>query len=224
MSLIQITDPRAPSSINWCYLTCAVAVSVEADNVPPLPNLPLRTIRENIFKNRRRTPSLEAQTPNFEKVQNDDVIYYGCNRPPTREPKVPLTLLHPVFGKFVDDCKEITPIAKDYACARELKMRMCSFYPNEGERRSDFIDIFNSYGIDIQPGHFGKSESRTDGHLLIKNHPKLVTELKNEIGWKGAEPSLEALVYYDAICRDKKLCGDVSTCHPCFIVFLAGNF
>lgn len=39
----------------------------------------------------------------FAEVQKDPVTYYGCFRPPDREPKLPLTLLDPVFARFVDD-------------------------------------------------------------------------------------------------------------------------
>ena len=101
---------------------------------------------------------------------------------------------------------------------------MCRFYPNEGARRAELCDIFRHFGIDIHPGPIGSSQYATDGHAVTgRNHPKLIVEIKNEIGSTQADPSFQGLLYYDAFCDKYRLWEDVSTCHPCFIVFLAGK-
>jgi hypothetical protein len=101
---------------------------------------------------------------------------------------------------------------------------MCAFYANEGERRKHICSLFREYGIETHPGPIGSSNYATDGHVLHGRHPTFILELKNEIGAKGAEPSLQALLYYDKFARESDLATDATTCHPCFIAFLAGEF
>ena len=151
------------------------------------------------------------------------MIFYGCSRPPSREPGLPLTLLHPVFGEFVDDAKTIAPTRNDYTAAHSLKQAMCDFYKDEAERRQEICRILQTYGIDIRPGAIGGSEYKTDGHVATLTHPKFILEIKNEIGSTGAEPSLQALLYYRVFCDQFGLWDDDSTCHPCLIAFLAGQ-
>lgn len=192
--------------------------------MPPLPKPLLWTVRKTFFTNKKAPPSRQAQTPTFEQTQRDDSCFFGCNRPPNREPGISITLLHPVFGRFVNDCKNVTPVTKDYAAAYTLRRRMCEFHGDEAKRRSQLMDILNEYGIDAQPGSIGSTECRTDGHIFTRSHPTLIIEVKNEIGWKGAEPTLEALAYYNIFCNEMKLWDDVSSCHPCFILCVAGKF
>ncbi|KIK92005.1 hypothetical protein PAXRUDRAFT_148231, partial [Paxillus rubicundulus Ve08.2h10] len=45
-----------------------------------------------------------------------------CDRPCDSEETVPVTLLHPVFGKFLDDCQTYEITAKDNATI-ERRMR-----------------------------------------------------------------------------------------------------
>jgi hypothetical protein len=149
--------------------------------------------------------------------------FYDCGRPAGREPAVPLTLLHPVFGHFVDDAKKIVPTREDYAIAHKLKQQMSDFYPKEGERRHKVCLALREYGIDINPGSIGASEYKTDGHILTADRPILIVELKNEIGWRGAEPFLQALLYYCIFCDEYNLWEDYSSCHPCLIIVLAGQ-
>jgi len=156
-------------------------------------------------------------------MQRNDTSFFGCNRPPNREPEISIALLHPVFGKFKDDSKRATPTAEDYRCVRGLRECMLQFFDDEGIRRSKLLDILDDYGIGAQPGPIGSTSRTTDGHIVSNIHPRLIIEVKNDIGWKGAEPSLQALAYYDSFCRERKLWDDISSCHPCFIVCVAGK-
>jgi hypothetical protein len=183
----------------------------------------LGPIREGIIiKRKPDTPSRQARPKKFEELQKDDKVFFGCNRPPEREPAVPLALLHPVFGRFVDNTKTIAPKSEDYAIVQKLREEMCKFFVNEDTRRQALIDILRDYGLEIYPGPVGGSGKATDGHILIKKHPKLILEVKNEIVSGGAEPSLQAILYYDTFILQNKLWEDASTCHPCFVIFLAG--
>jgi hypothetical protein len=192
-----------------------------SDNVPPL-RIPWQRQRQH-FKNRNVTsPSQQAQTADFQELQKDKATFYDCGRPADKEGRIPLTLLHPIFGQFVDEAKNIAPTRQDYATADQLRRDMCAFYSTEGKRRKQLCKILEEYGILIHPGNIGASQDSTDGHFCKRNHPMLIVELKNEIGWKGAEPFLQALLYYCVFCDQYNLWDDGSTCHPCLIIFLAG--
>jgi hypothetical protein len=182
----------------------------------------LREVRKNIFsKTRKDSPSAQAETRAFAAIQQGDT-FYACNRPQAREPQLPLTLLHPVFGTFVDNCKQLTLTASDYDCAKSLKNVMCAFYGDEGARRKKFLEELKNHDIVAQAAHIGSTKCVTDGHVLVGDHPILIVEVKNEIGWKGAEPSLQGFAYYDSFVRENRLWEDFSTIHPCFLLFVAG--
>lgn len=198
--------------------------NVASDGVSPLPIPTWQEQREQCKLNLpRRAPSSQAQPSAFKRLQEGVDGFYGCSRPPSREPGVPLTLLHPVFGKFVDDAKTISPTSEDYSTARDVKRIMCNFHASEGARRHSLCQILREYGIAIYPGPVGSSENKTDGHVCTTTHPNFILELKNEIGSGGVEPSLQALVYYRVFCDEYELWDDYSTCHPCFIGFLMGQ-
>ena len=99
---------------------------------------------------------------------------------------------------------------------------MCEWYTAENKRRDQLIVVLRSYGIPVAAGIVPGSGSWTDGHVVIQDHPIYIQELKNEIGAGGAEPSLQALAYYDRFLHQPRLRNDTSTCHPCMIVYLAG--
>ena len=150
-------------------------------------------------------------------------MFYPCGRPLKREAAVPLTLLHPIFGRFVDDCGKIMPRREDYAIAHQLKEKMSEFYSTKGERRQEICEALQEYGIPIYPGPIGTSEHKTDGHVCSCNRPILILEVKNDIGWKGAEPSLQLILCFRIFCDQHGLWDDESTCHPCLVLFVVGE-
>lgn len=204
-------------------LSAFALLSVKMDIVGPLPDFPLRQRREIVLRERKKnSPSLQARPSTFLQTQEDD-SYFACNRPPHREHHVPLILLHPVFGEFIDNCKNMTPTARDHKYAKEIKESMCEIYTREGSRRSRATQILNDYGIHFQDGTIGSTEYRTDGHTLSKNHPRLIVEVKNELSSGAAEPNFQALAYYDHFCYEMRLFEDASSCLPCFIIVIAGK-
>jgi hypothetical protein len=207
--------------LNFRAIRCGVTYfSVSSDKVAPLPKT-WQQQREKFKRTKARAPSQQGQTPEFEELQKGD-LYYACGRPVEREADVPLTLLHPVFGQFVDDCRKIAPTRADYAVAFQLREKMCAFYPNEGDRRQKICETLQKYGIAIHPGPIGGTEHKTDGHVCSCNRPVLILEVKNDIGWKGAEPSLQLVLYFWIFCDEHGL-ADESMCHPCLVVFIAGE-
>src|SRR5262245_46724002 len=167
-----------------------------------------------------RAPSQQGQTPAFEEMQKGN-LFIACGRPLDREADVPLTLLHPVFGQFVDDCQKTRLTAADYNIAKVLREKMSAFYPHEGERRGEICKALQEYGIEVHPGPIAGTEHKTDGHVCTRDGPILIMEAKNDIGWKGAEPNLQLALYFRIFCHKLGLFGDDS-CHPCFVIFVAG--
>jgi hypothetical protein len=82
----------------------------------------------------------QGQTPEFEELQKNDATFYACGRPLGREASVPLTLLHPIFGRFVDNCGKIILMCNDYNIASQLKEKMSEFYENEGQCRQEICE------------------------------------------------------------------------------------
>ncbi|KDQ61836.1 hypothetical protein JAAARDRAFT_45319 [Jaapia argillacea MUCL 33604] len=183
----------------------------------------LRKAQEVVIKNQKPGQrSQQAEPAIFAQIQKDDAVFYGCKRPPEREPTIPMTLTHPVFGKFVDDAKAIAITTADNKFAYSLKKDMCCFYQDAAERRREISYVFRRFGIDIDRGPIGSSQQTTNCHVATGiNHPKLILGMKNENDSKRTGPSFEALLHYHNFCDVYGLWADVSTCHPCFIVFLA---
>ena len=58
-----------------------------------------------------------------------------------------MTLYHPIFRQFVDDCKTHQPIDNDNKLVRELTAAMSKFFPDEDARAAELRDILNANGI-----------------------------------------------------------------------------
>jgi hypothetical protein len=139
-------------------------------------------------------PSTLAQPSKFSKLQEDSAIRMFCNRPRTAT-STPITLLHPIFGKFVDDCKDCLP-TPDLACfALDLATEMCKFYKNEVDRAQAFRDlIWDQLEIKLDVTKVEGTEFSTDGHASpsIGSH----VYVKNEIGSTAADPYLQSATHY----------------------------
>jgi len=179
-----------------------------------------------MYKTKPRAPSDQAKPSEFATVQNSDE-YFSCSRPESKEHKVPLALLNEVFGQFIDDCKSIMLTSNDMATARDLKTKMGLFYTGkngEDQRRDILNRVLGHYGIPVRAGSIGASKYSTDGHIENFGHPSIISEVKSEMsGTTGGEPSLQALLYYHAFAHEYDLWKDVSNCHPCFVIFIAGE-
>ena len=87
----------------------------------------------------REAPSSAANTgaDNITKLRNDQenpklAILNG--RPRAAEGKIPVTLLHPIFARFAEDCESIIPTAQDNELALELLNTMPNLFPYENDR------------------------------------------------------------------------------------------
>jgi len=78
--------------------------------------------------NRSAAPSSEGVVGVFSCCQENSAKRIECNCPPSTTPKTPLTLLHPVFGEFLDTCNSGDATAEDHDFALNLSRAMSSFY------------------------------------------------------------------------------------------------
>ncbi|KAG2336544.1 hypothetical protein BDR05DRAFT_1063613 [Suillus weaverae] len=143
------------------------------------------------------TPSIDGKPLPFAKKQEEQVGYL-CNRPRTAADPVPVTLLEPIFADFVDDCQNHQPTVVDNDFIRELSEKMSSFHTDELARMNTFRQVLRDYGISLNASMVDSTKCTTDGHLLSANGKfvQVMVKGQNEIGSGGAEPFLEAMLYY----------------------------
>jgi len=169
-------------------------------------------------------PSILGVAANFSKIQETDTQKIVWSRPPTADATIPVTLFHPIFRQFVDDCKNHQPIDRDNKLVRELTAAMSKFFPNEDARAAELRDILQDNGIHAttpiisSKGHF----FRTDGAIESRNRLISIIEVKGEIGNTGAEPYAQAILYY-AHSDWKKSEEHPSFNFPCLIITVFGQ-
>ena len=163
-------------------------------------------------------PSNGAKPPKFDKMQKGDG-YIACNRPTSHPASLPLSLLHPVFGKFMDDCEDHVPTPDDVKLLHEFVVVMSFIHTVELGRRQAVLEVLSTNGIHINPTTIGAYT--TDGDLSVGKSRLLIMEFKNEIGSTGAEPYFQAILYYLEATRELLSRNSVL---PCILVLIFGMF
>ncbi|KAF8623018.1 hypothetical protein AX15_006563 [Amanita polypyramis BW_CC] len=147
------------------------------------------------------------------------------DRPPEASHHIPPTLIHPVFGHFLDDCETHTPTKKDNDLAYEMRMAMSGFYANEAKRLGKLREILEEEYLVVSPSQI--DNCTTDGDLRVNGYRLLILEGKNEIGLGDAEPFLEAIGYYQRSVNEggpgvRQSEIDINSSLPCLIVCVFG--
>lgn len=164
---------------------------------PEEPSLKLH--RSNYFdKFPNIAPSTLAQPSQFSNIQKDPNTLMFCNRPRTAN-STPITLLHPIFGKFVEDCK-VHPLDPEMAkFTLELATDMCKFYQDEADFALAFRALIGErLKIKLEAARVPGTKFDTDGHASVGSHVYVYvnTESKNKVGSTAADPSLRSAIYY----------------------------
>ncbi|KAF8584767.1 hypothetical protein K439DRAFT_1345081 [Ramaria rubella] len=119
-----------------------------------------------------------------------------CNRP-EEAASTPITLLHPIFGQFVDDCKVDISNPKINLFVRELAKEMCKFYDEGRSRAQKFRDlIWNHFGIKLETADIPNTALATDGHATVGYYVYIRSEGRNEACNTKADPALQTAIYY----------------------------
>ena len=77
------------------------------------------------------SPSEAATSKRFKQMQMKEPMIL-CHRPPGAT-GIPVTLIHPVFGEFVDNCSSIIRTYADYDLVNSLSQEMADLYEEEAK-------------------------------------------------------------------------------------------
>jgi hypothetical protein len=121
---------------------------------------------------------------------------FAFNCPPLAAATIPVTLLHPIFRQFIDNCARHVPTTDDNKLVLEFSSEISKFYDSEVRQVEVFREMLNKYGISLRGGYI-------EGTLFITNvatcHGTLcyvLAELKNELCSGGADPLFKVALYY----------------------------
>ena len=152
--------------------------------------------------NKPAAPSSEGLVGAFSRRQENSAKRIECNRPPSTAPTTPLTLLHPVFGEFLDTCNSGDVTAEDHDFALNLSRAMSSFYGNESARAKAIREIFKRYRLVFIRTKIGHTNYETDGDISLNGLRYSLVEIKNEVCSPGPEPYAQAALYYQEATRE----------------------
>lgn len=99
---------------------------------------------------------------------------------------MPLSLLHTIFGEFVDNAENYVPTPDDVPFFLAFVETMVNVYEAEDDRRDTILSIFEKHKMYLKPTSIGKFG--TDGDLSSGKFKFSIFEFTDEIGTTGAEP------------------------------------
>lgn len=173
-------------------------------------------------KIKTRAPSTSAAIDRLRS--NPDWPTLTINRPEGTQ-DLPITLLHPVFGRFLDECDSISPMRPDYTLALELSEHMRKSPEVEPQRVDGFNKIINGYldaPFALIPGLIPGSQDPSDGHAIVDNRLLILTAAKKEVGATGAEPLVQASYHYVEWGR-KAVGNHLNSVMPCLFIVYFGK-
>ena len=125
----------------------------------------------------------------------------------------PIALLEPIFARFMDHTAMLPVTAADCEFIVQLVCWMSAPFGDEAARMEKFNSLLGSYlGTTVEPHKLPPSLTATDGTIhvsvAIKDQPGpftlvvLNSEVKNELGHGGNDPTLQSIVYWLKIALD----------------------
>ena len=169
-----------------------------------------------------QAPSALGMPSKFMQEQARDKRTIYCNRPPNAFDPIPVMLLHPVFGQFIDDTENLEPTAEDNRLVRELAVVMSSFHDTETRRGDHIREKLNQSNIRLVQTVIEGSQYRTDGDMQHGDYRYVIAEMKNEIGARGAEPYAQASLYYLESTREQAVAHPGSILPTLLVLFFGG--
>ena len=128
-----------------------------------------------------KSPSDQGQIKEFNKAQwgkNPTFAFsHQCSATPTIT--IPITLHHPIFSQFYDNCEQYKPSPEDHAFERHFLELTLHFYIKEGQWLDAAREAMGVYGL-----HFNVSNIRsyqTDGDVQVRDFSVAIVEWKLEI-------------------------------------------
>jgi hypothetical protein len=170
-----------------------------------------------------KAPSTVGQPKEFAKQQAIAAKAIHCNRPPDATDTIPVTLLHPVFGQFLDDIGIHEPTTAEVnKMALHLTNAMATIYGNEETRATKIRESLQAAGITLVQTVIKGTGYRTDGDLHCNRHRYAIAEFKDEVGSSGAETNAQVVAYY--LESTRKLAPQYpKSSLPCFLLSIFGK-
>ncbi|KAG2362927.1 hypothetical protein BDR07DRAFT_1357064 [Suillus spraguei] len=172
----------------------------------------------------KRSHSL-SNSSSFRERQRDEKLQIACGHPRDLEESIPVTLLHPVFGQFIDNCRTHMITEEDNNLVYELANVMSALYETENKRVDAVSDVLSGHHLNFRlhsevqgAGYVTDADMSVDVHN--NRHPYVIAEFKNEA---GSEPYAQAIVDYLESTRmfASKMSGSAL---PCFLFILFGPY
>jgi len=152
---------------------------------------------------------------------------FHFERPLSATHDIPPTLLHPIFGEFLDNCATHPPTREDNMLAYDLRSGMSKRFGQESDRVNMFVKILSKHGIQTQGSDISNHRAtyKTDSDMQINDFRFVIVEYKNEIGATGAEPLLQGIWYYQrSVGGDKmQLAKYTNSTLPCLLLYAFGS-
>lgn len=188
-------------------------------------------VDESLLKRQRKeyferfpnmAPSMLGQPSQFFKLQQQPSLQIFCNRPHSVH-STPITLLHPTFGKFVDDCEHYYPDQETTAFVSSFTSMMCEFHRDERTRAQSVRElIWQHFQIKLEAAEVADTSFITDGHASVGFHVYLNVEGKNELGSTADDSSIQSVIYGHHHVR--KEAGKFLGCRfPCLHMYFFGK-
>jgi len=133
---------------------------------------------------------------------------------------MPLAILHPIFGQFVQESQIYEPTATDNALVRDLRTLMSKPYDLEMEYSYVFRRILSQYYPDVQ---FEATLITSDGDSDVDKFIIAVCEGKL---WRGTgDPEVQAANCLIASARGSlERVGGYPDKFPCMILYIFGEY
>lgn len=166
-----------------------------------------------------KVPSEAGKPTNFAHHQPD--LPFLFDRPLENVATILVTLHHPIFSNFLDDCDAYQPTAEDSASALDFSQKMSGFFDKEALRTKCALELLTKYGLLVRGGSLG--ELTTNGDLCENNFVYAILETELELGASSAEPVLQLGWYYAASMNEKNEKHPRSNL-PCLLIYLVGEY
>jgi len=141
-------------------------------------------------------PSATATPLIFRKWQAQRTQAISCERPRTYKDPIPTTLLHPIFGQFIKDTRNIQLTTNDNELTMDLAGAMSALYTDESKWAKKIKDILETYNVHFSITKIKVTGYETDSDISTQNYRYVVVEFKNEAGNTSGEPYFQTIGYY----------------------------
>jgi len=191
--------------------------SVDALAVPSLATKRRRVLEDPIA---RQPPSMFGTNNTIYQLDRN---LFVTHRPP-RLDAIPLDLLHPVFGEFVQNYQNNLPNTADVQLVESLQGTFPKYWDKELDQCEEFRSILAEHykEIELSPGSVGGTTRTTDGHVSIKGLLIVVFEGKRVGGDAEVQGSMFPLTAFRARLEKLGLLGSRFP-FPSIIITLIGT-